>query len=189
MRRWPSPLSVTLPPPSSTTFGPLALRTFAVAVIVIVTGAGPQLNVMMPPAATAVTTAAEVQLAGVPVPMIRVGFEVSTARASAGTVALPFGLPAASTFVGGLRARAGPWAAEAVAGARRFALTAGRQGRRRGGRAGLEGGGRVVGRAGGQGRGGDTEDEQSGKRRHAHPVMLGAATASRRIRRAGLMHR
>ena len=31
MRRCPWPLSVTLPPPSSTTFGPLALRTFAVA--------------------------------------------------------------------------------------------------------------------------------------------------------------
>ena len=101
MRRCPWPLSVTLPPPSSTIFGPLALRTFAVAAILIVTGAGPQLNVMTPPAATAFTTAAEVQLAGVPVPMVRVGFEVSTARASAGTVALPFGLPAASTFVAG----------------------------------------------------------------------------------------
>ena len=44
------------------------LATVAVAVMVIVTGSGPQLNVMTPPAATAVTTAADVQLAGVPSP-------------------------------------------------------------------------------------------------------------------------
>ena len=59
----------------------LALRTFAVAVIVMVTGAGPQSKVMMPPAATAFTTAAEVQLAGVPVPTLRDGWLVSTAFA------------------------------------------------------------------------------------------------------------
>ena len=37
--------------------------------MVIVTGAGPHLKVITPPAATAFTTAADVQLAGVPVPM------------------------------------------------------------------------------------------------------------------------
>jgi hypothetical protein len=69
------------------------LRTFAVAVIVIVTGTGPQSNVMMPPAATALTTAAEVQLAAVPLPILRVGLLVSTGRAVDGTAACPFGLP------------------------------------------------------------------------------------------------
>jgi hypothetical protein len=57
----------------------------AVAAIVIVTGAGPQSKVMIPPAATALTTAAEVQLAFVPAPTTRVGCEVSTGPASAGT--------------------------------------------------------------------------------------------------------
>src|SRR5881394_792751 len=92
MRRWPPPLSVTLPPPSSTMRG-LALRTFAVAVMVMVTGSGPHEKVMTPPAATALTTASEVQLAGVPVPMTRVGWLVSAAAASAGTIACPPGLP------------------------------------------------------------------------------------------------
>jgi hypothetical protein len=54
---------------------------------------------MMPPAATAATTAAEVQLAAVPEPTIRVGCEVSAARASAGTGAWPPGLPFAGTTV------------------------------------------------------------------------------------------
>jgi precorrin-6B methylase 1 len=53
----------------------------------MVIGAGPQEKVMMPPAATAAITAAEVQLAGVPLPMTRVGRLVSTARASTGTAA------------------------------------------------------------------------------------------------------
>jgi hypothetical protein len=44
----------------------------------IVTGAAPQLNVTTPPAATAATTAAEVQPAGLPVPTTRSGREVST---------------------------------------------------------------------------------------------------------------
>ncbi|WP_370457828.1 hypothetical protein [Actinoplanes sp. OR16] len=61
--------------------------------MVIVTGAGPQSNVMMPPAATALTTAAEVQLFAVPVPTVRVGSLVSTALAAAGTEASPSGLP------------------------------------------------------------------------------------------------
>ncbi|HTZ23458.1 MAG TPA: hypothetical protein VMC83_05645 [Streptosporangiaceae bacterium] len=67
--------------------------TLAVAVIVIVTGFGPQLKVMTPPLATARTTAAEVQLAGLPVPMTVVGLAVLTAPAAAGTGAWPLGLP------------------------------------------------------------------------------------------------
>ena len=78
------PLSVTLPPPSRTTCE-LVFTTLAVACMVMVTGAGPQEKVMMPPAATAATTAADVQLAGVPLPMTRVGCEVSTACAAGGT--------------------------------------------------------------------------------------------------------
>src|SRR5205809_2795833 len=92
MRRWPPPLSVTFPPPSSTTRG-LALRTFAVAFIVMVTGPDPHEKAMTPPAATALTTASEVQLSGVPEPMTRVGWLVSAAAASAGTIACPSGLP------------------------------------------------------------------------------------------------
>ena len=65
--RTPWPLSVTRPPPSSTSDG-LVLRTLAVWRIRIVTGAGPQSNVTTPPRATAETTAADVQLAGVPLP-------------------------------------------------------------------------------------------------------------------------
>jgi hypothetical protein len=66
---------------------------FAVRVIVMVTGAGPQSNVMMPPAATAFTTASDVQLDGVPLPITRVGRRVSSAFASSGTRAVPPGLP------------------------------------------------------------------------------------------------
>jgi hypothetical protein len=40
---------------------------------------------MMPPSATALTTASEVQLAGVPVPTTRFGFDVFTACAASGT--------------------------------------------------------------------------------------------------------
>src|SRR4051812_41725389 len=61
--------------------------------MVIVTGAGPQSKVITPPAATAATTSADVQLSGVPLPTTRSGRLVSTARASAGTVAPPPGLP------------------------------------------------------------------------------------------------
>jgi hypothetical protein len=61
------------------------LFTFAVDVIAIVTGFGPQLNVMIPPAATARTTAAEVQLAGRPLPITWSGCRVSTARPAGGT--------------------------------------------------------------------------------------------------------
>jgi hypothetical protein len=62
--------------------------------MVIVTGAEPQLNVMIPPAATALTSADDVQLDGVPVPITWFGWLVSTGRAAAGIVACPFGLPA-----------------------------------------------------------------------------------------------
>jgi hypothetical protein len=61
------------------------LLTFAVAVITIVTGLRPQSNVMIPPSATARTTAAEVQLAGVPSPMTWPGCLVLTARPAGGT--------------------------------------------------------------------------------------------------------
>ena len=94
MRRAPWPSRVTCPPPSITTFGRL-LKTRAVALIGIVTGAGPQLKVMIPPWATALTTAAEVQLAGVPVPTTWSGSEVSTRPADAGIGECPVGLPAA----------------------------------------------------------------------------------------------
>jgi hypothetical protein len=63
---------------------------------VITTGRGPHENVMTPPAATAATTAAEVQLPAVPVPMTRSGRETSAARASGGTAACPSGFPAVS---------------------------------------------------------------------------------------------
>jgi hypothetical protein len=47
--------------------------TLAVVVILIVTGLGPHENRMIPPARTAATTAAEVQLAAVPRPTTRLG--------------------------------------------------------------------------------------------------------------------
>lgn len=65
--------------------GPVLLKTFAVWVMTIVFGLGPQSKVMIPPWATAATTAAEVQLCGVPFPITRSGLEVSTALASGGT--------------------------------------------------------------------------------------------------------
>src|SRR5690349_12195016 len=128
MRRLPPPLSVTRPPPSSTTSGPWSLRTLAVAFMAIVTGAGPQSKVITPPAATAVTTAADVQLAGVPLPTTRSGRRVSTARASAGTEAPPPGLPGLGRAFGvfdgrgvglvlGLRLAAGPAGRDAAADA------------------------------------------------------------------------
>jgi hypothetical protein len=57
------------------------LRTLAVALITMVTGRGPQENVITPPAATARTTACEVQLAGVPWPTTWSGWAVLTAGA------------------------------------------------------------------------------------------------------------
>src|SRR3954469_15013347 len=99
IRRLPPPLSVTRPPPSSTT-GVVRLCTLAVADMVIVTGAGPQSKVMMPPAATALTTAEEVQPAAVPFPTVRVGWLVSTARAALGIEACPAGLPGLGSVLG-----------------------------------------------------------------------------------------
>src|SRR5260370_11418495 len=78
IRRLPPPLSVTRPRPSSTTRC-LVLGTRAVAVIKIVTGLLPQSNLMIPPAATARTTAADVQLAGPPSPITWFGWLVLTA--------------------------------------------------------------------------------------------------------------
>src|ERR1700683_1960703 len=106
----PPPLSVTRLPPSRTTRW-LVFTTFAVAFIVMVTGLGPQLNVITPPLATALTTAAEVQLAGVPLPMTRLGWLVFTARAARGTNAWPFGLPAA-----GSACAAAAWVVRAAVG-------------------------------------------------------------------------
>src|SRR6202034_4271749 len=97
IRILPPPLSVTFPPPSSTTWW-LVFTTLAVAVIVIVTGLGPQSKVMMPPSATACTTAADVHPEGEPSPITRSGWLVSTGRPAAGTAACPSGLPAASAL-------------------------------------------------------------------------------------------
>ena len=91
MRIFPPPLSVTLLPPSMTSFVPLSLKTFAVDVRTIVTGSGPQSKVMTPPFATAATNASPVQLAGVPVPTTVVGDDTSSAWPSAGTAAWPSG--------------------------------------------------------------------------------------------------
>src|SRR5215831_7072758 len=99
IRRAPPPLSATIPPPSRTTRR-LVLRTSAVASIVIVTGRAPQLKVITPPAATAATTACEVQLAGVPSPMTWSGWLVLTGRPAAGTNAWPAGFPAAGSRTG-----------------------------------------------------------------------------------------
>ena len=79
MRTLPPPLSVILLPPSMTSFVPLSLKTFAVAVSVMVVGFAPQSKVMMPPFATAATKASPVQLAAVPVPTTVVGDETSSA--------------------------------------------------------------------------------------------------------------
>src|SRR5262252_3618841 len=94
MRTAPPPSRVILLPPSMTVF--FVIGTFNVTVTGIVTGAAPQLNVMTPPAVAAVCSAANVQLAAVPVPITAVGFDVSAGWPFAGTPALhePFGLPA-----------------------------------------------------------------------------------------------
>src|SRR5947207_9590843 len=95
----PPPSSVIRRPPSITVF--LVDGTLSVAVTRIFTGAAPQLNVMIPPAVTAVCSAANVQLAAVPVPTTAVGLAVLTACALVGTPALhePFGLPAFQVVV------------------------------------------------------------------------------------------
>ena len=80
----PPPLRVTRPPPSSTTRRRV-LITLAVVLITMVTGLGPQLKVMMPAAATSRTTAADVQLARLPLPITWLGCLVLTARPAGGT--------------------------------------------------------------------------------------------------------
>src|ERR1700760_610841 len=111
MRRAPSPLSVTFPCPSRTTSA-LGLRTLAVACMVIVTGSGPQENVITPPDATAATTACDVQLAGVPFPITWSGWVVLTGWPAAGTAARP--VPklagACGAWVGVADGRVGTWA-------------------------------------------------------------------------------
>src|SRR3954447_22688351 len=92
IRRLPPPLSVIRPRPSRTTECRV-LTTLAVEVITIVIGREPQLKVMIPPEATARTTAADVQLAGRPLPITRSGCVVSTGRPAGGTGKCPFGLP------------------------------------------------------------------------------------------------
>ncbi|GGN62282.1 hypothetical protein GCM10010112_20280 [Actinoplanes lobatus] len=103
------------------------------SVMVIVTGCGPQSKVIRPPAATAFTTAAEVQLAGVPLPIVRSGRLVSTARAVAGTVAFPPGLPGFGSVFGlalGFGGTGvGTEADEAGGAAAELAATAGANGR------------------------------------------------------------
>src|SRR5436190_11673129 len=90
----PRPSRVIFRPPSMTVF--LVDGTVSVDVIGIVTAPAPQLNVMTPPAVTAVCSALNVQLAAVPVPTTVVGLEVLAACARLGTPALhePFGFPA-----------------------------------------------------------------------------------------------
>src|SRR5258706_14912289 len=100
MRRAPVPDSVTLPLPSITIRGPVLLTTFAVCSIAIVIGSAPQSNVITPPPATAATTAALVQLAGVPSPITVVGCETSSRSPPAGAAQLPLGLPAGGPVSG-----------------------------------------------------------------------------------------
>ncbi len=131
----PPPLSVTSPWPSRTTRC-LVLGTLAVAVITIVTGLLPQLKLMIPPAATARTTASDVQPAGVPLPITWFGWLVLTALPAGGTGKCPFGLPKsgrtpvrvalddAPAAAGGCTAPAGaPRASETIAPARAPAPT------------------------------------------------------------------
>src|SRR5690349_18981184 len=86
------PDNVTLPPPSRISRWVL-LSTFRVCINVMVTGFAPQLKVMTPPAATAATTAAEVQLAAVPSPTTRSGALTFSGPAPDGIVAVPDGFP------------------------------------------------------------------------------------------------
>ena len=67
------PLSVTVPPPSST----VSFVTVIGDVTVIVTGALPQSKTIVPPPLAACCSAACVQLAAVPSPTVAVGLETS----------------------------------------------------------------------------------------------------------------
>jgi hypothetical protein len=95
-------------PPSMTSLVPLSLNSFAVAVRTIVTGSGPQSNVMMPPWATAATNASPVQLTAVPVPTTVVGDDTSSSCASGGSVACPSAQPAAGPSCGFVPGGGGP---------------------------------------------------------------------------------
>src|SRR5208283_41265 len=102
MREVPPPLSVTWPAPSMV----VSLPTGTSEVTLMVTGAEPQLNVTMPPLATADRKAASVQLTALPLPTTVVGLDVSTGLAGTTQVAagggglwsppLPAAPPAAS---------------------------------------------------------------------------------------------
>ena len=87
MRELPPPLSVTRPLPSST----VSFVNVIGAVTVIVIGAAPQLNTIVPPPVAACCSAAAVQLAGVPSPTVAVGAETS---ASAGRLQIATGVAA-----------------------------------------------------------------------------------------------
>jgi hypothetical protein len=63
------------------------IGSWSVAVTAIVTGSAPQSNVITPPLLTALASAANVQLSGVPVPTTVSGVDVSTGIAAAGTPA------------------------------------------------------------------------------------------------------
>src|SRR5580693_5952441 len=76
------PLSVTSPPPSRV----VSFETGSSDVTVIVTGAGPQSKVTIPPAATADRSACSVQVEA-PVPTTVVGFDTSTSLAGGSQVA------------------------------------------------------------------------------------------------------
>ncbi|WP_329264877.1 hypothetical protein OG223_52110 [Streptomyces sp. NBC_01478] len=71
-----------VPPPSRVMFPPPSMLVSCVMVLKLVIGmvaAPPQLNVTVPPAASAAVSAASVQLAGVPVPTVAVAARASTA--------------------------------------------------------------------------------------------------------------
>jgi hypothetical protein len=76
------------------------LKIFAGRSSVMVTGSGPQENVMTPPFATAAMNASAVQLAAVPLPTTVVGADESSAAASAGTSQCPSGFPAGGPSFG-----------------------------------------------------------------------------------------
>ena len=96
----PPPLRMTLPPPSMTIFGLLSLNTLAGLARMMVAGSGPQLNVMIPPAATAAMNASGVQLSCVPVPTTVVGLDTSSSCASLGIGHVPSGLPGSPGWIG-----------------------------------------------------------------------------------------
>src|SRR5690606_19549315 len=83
-----------------TTSGLALFTTFAGLSITIVTGSGPQSKTILPPWATASTTASQSQLSGVPSPITTSGLETSLVAAAAGIGESPSGLPAAGPSSG-----------------------------------------------------------------------------------------